>query len=407
MTTDPDFDRYAREWLEDGPVQLADPVLDATLVAVHRTTQQHRQSFGRFSVSFTSPRLIAAAVIVLLVAGGAVGLAVLRSPAQVIGQPSPAVSGPAPSGAAVASPRASSAPAVFADPNTYIFAMDPGYASPGTDAPPSWLEVAGPTHPNGHQLAIAVDGDLRDPAWSPDGSQIAFVSATPSGASVWTAASDGSSPTKMATCASPCSSIDRPSWSPDGKQLVMTELDIPAGKAQPTAARIVVLTLAGGARSVIAEGGPDALPVDAGWSPRGDALVYDRVQLDTTGKPTAASVWTIGADGTGETQVTGLPPTGGEPAWSPAGVIAFGDGINIFTVPVAGGTPTQVTNLSATSQQANRSPGWTPDGRISYVHEPTNGTNVLLSVAADGSDPAVIFSGGGRVYPDKPAARPE
>ena len=32
-----DFDRYAREWLEDGPVQLADPVLDATLVAVHRT----------------------------------------------------------------------------------------------------------------------------------------------------------------------------------------------------------------------------------------------------------------------------------------------------------------------------------------------------------------------------------
>ena len=229
MTTDSDFDRYAREWLEDGPVQLADPVLDATLAAVHRTTQHHRQSFGRFSVSFTSSRLIAAVVIVLVVAGGALGVAVLRSPAHVIGQPSPAVSAPAPSGAAVASPRASPAAAVFADPNTYIFAMDPGYASPGTDAPPSWLEVAGPTDPNGHQLDIAVDGDLRDPAWSPDGSQIAFVSATPTGVALWTAAADGSRPTKVATCASPCASVDRPSWSPDGKQLVFTETDVAGG----------------------------------------------------------------------------------------------------------------------------------------------------------------------------------
>ena len=136
-------------------------------------------------------------------------------------------------------------------------------------------------------------------------------------------------------------------------------------------------------------------------------LVYDRIQLDATGKSTASSVWTIGADGTGDTEMTGLPPTAGEPAWSGADVIAFGDGINIFTVPAGGGTPTKITNLSATSQQANRSPLWTPDGRISYVHEPTNGTNVLMSIAADGSDPAVVFSGGGRVYPDRPVARPE
>ena len=96
----------------------------------------------------------------------------------------------------------------------------------------------------------------------------------------------------------------------------------------------------------------------------------------------------------------------GEPAWSAADVIAFGDGINILTVPAAGGTPTKVTSLSGPASRPTAAPRWTPDGRISYVHEPTNGTNVLMSVAADGSDPAVIFAGGGRVYPDKPAARP-
>jgi Tol biopolymer transport system component len=169
---------------------------------------------------------------------------------------------------------------------------------------------------------------------------------------------------------------------------------------------VVVLTLAGGARSVVADGGPDALPSDAGWSPDGTKLIYDRLQVDVTGRPTAASIWTVGVDGTGDAQLAGLPPTAGEPAWSGADVIAFDDGLNIFTVPAAGGTPTKVTNLSATSQQANRSPRWTPDGRISFVHEPTNGTNVLMSVAADGGDPAVIFSSGGRVYPERPAARP-
>ena len=78
----------------------------------------------------------------------------------------------------------------------------------------------------------------------------------------------------------------------------------------------------------------------------------------------------------------------------------------MYTVPAAGGTATQVTSLSTTSQQANAQPGWTSDGRVVYVHQPTNGTNVVMSVAPDGADPAIVFSGGGRVYPGSPAARP-
>ncbi len=411
MTTDPDFDRYAREWLEDGPVQLADPVLDATLVAVHRTTQQHRQSFGRFTVSFTSPRLIAAAVIVLLVAGGAVGIAdaaiaggcrrpalTRRLGASAIGQPrSRARAPPRP-------PRCSPT----RTPTSSRWTRATRARAPTRRRAGS--RCSAPATRTAVSSDIAVDGDLRDPAWSPDGSQIAFVAATPTGATLWTAAADGSNPTKVATCARPCASIDRPAWSPDGKQLVFTETDkaqgLLGGTSAPPAARIVVLTLAGGARTVVVEGRPDALPADASWSPHGDTLVYDRLEVELHGRVDGSSIWTIGADGTGDSQMAGMPAGAGEPAWSATDVVAFSDGINILTVPVGGGTPTKVTNLSEGGQQANSGPGWTRDGRISYVHAPTNGATVLMSVAADGSDPAVIFSGGGRTYPGRPAALP-
>ena len=404
MTADPEFDRRAREWLEDGPVQAADPVLYATLVAVHSTPQQRRQTLGRFAVLITTPRLVAAAAVVVLVVGGAVGISALRAPNGVVAQPSPNAS--AGSSAAAATARPTPAAAVFVDTNTYVFAMHPGYASPGTDASPSWLEIAGPDAPYGRELKIDVEGGADRPAWSPDGAQLAFVSTTATGASLWTAAADGTGPRQVATCASPCTFLDWPAWSPDGTKIAYTETDVAKGKSQPSASRIVVLNLAGGKQSVIADGGPDALPNRAAWSPDGARLVYDRVAVDASGRPTGSSLSIVGADGKGDAPIGGLTATAGEPDWSADDVIAFVDGLNIATVPATGGAATKLTSLTATSQQVNRSPRWTPDGRVSFVNEPTNGTNVLMSVAADGTDPAVVFAGGGRIFPDTPAARP-
>ena len=251
-----------------------------------------------------------------------------------------------------------------------------------------------------------MDGDLDMPAWSPDGTRIAFVARSAGSTGLWTAASDGSGATSVATCKGTCTSIDYPAWSPDGTRIVFTETDIPQDAARPTAARLVVLTLKGGDRTVAAEGGPDALPDRASWSPDGGRLVFDRVALDAGGHPTGSALSIIGVDGSDETPIHGLAATPHEPSWSAADVIAFDDGLNVYTVPAAGGTATKVTSLSTTSQQANVQPGWTPDGRVVYVHQPTNGTNVVMSVAPDGSDQAIVFSGGGRVYPGSPAARP-
>ena len=46
MTTDPDFDRTARAWLDDGPTELADHVLEAVFDDVHHTTQRRRSAVG-------------------------------------------------------------------------------------------------------------------------------------------------------------------------------------------------------------------------------------------------------------------------------------------------------------------------------------------------------------------------
>ena len=302
-----DFDRYAREWLEDGPVQLADPVLDATLVAVHRTTQQHRQSFGRFTVSFTSPRLIAAAVIVLLVAGGAVGLAVLRSHRERGDRPAiarrlGAARRREPPSRARAPRRAA---AVFADPNTYIFAMDPGYASPGTRrARRAGSSSSVPASRTAVKLDIAVDGDLRRPGVvarrQPDRVRLRDARGSPAvDGGVGREQSHQGGDVRGRRAPRSTARPGRPTASSSCSRRRTSR----QARRQPTAARIVVLTLAGAHGRWSPRAGPTRCPWMPSWSPRGDALVYDRVAARHDRQADRVpSVWTIGADGTGETR---------------------------------------------------------------------------------------------------------
>ena len=72
MTTDRDFDRIAMAWLADGPEELSDRVLDAVADEVHATRQRHAPRLPRrFDSMTTSARVAAAAVIGVLVFGGA------------------------------------------------------------------------------------------------------------------------------------------------------------------------------------------------------------------------------------------------------------------------------------------------------------------------------------------------
>jgi hypothetical protein len=100
MNADHEFDRIARAWLADGPERLPDRVLDALAEEIHLTRQRHAPRVPRRIPIMTSPaRLAAAAVLGVLLVGGA---------AYYLGQPEEAAQGgpgplrspsPAPTGA--------------------------------------------------------------------------------------------------------------------------------------------------------------------------------------------------------------------------------------------------------------------------------------------------------------------
>ena len=72
---------------------------------------------------------------------------------------------------------------------------------------------------------LEVDNALyREPAWSPDGSRIAFVSDRSGTEEIWSADVDGSNVVRHTHFSGPLPSS--PSWSPDGRSLVF---DVPVG----------------------------------------------------------------------------------------------------------------------------------------------------------------------------------
>lgn len=209
-------------------------------------------------------------------------------------------------------------------------------------------------------------GPGQDPAWSPDGTRLAFFecqyyvpfvgapSCNPeSGVMVMNA--DGSEPRKLTDGFSPA-------WSPDGT---------------------VIAFVRGGSgiRTIRPDGGGDtAVPNTEGvfgapsWSPDGTRLAFSQ----------AGDIYVVGVDGSGLHQLTA--PTSGshlDPAWSPDGArIAFvaTDGAtvdadrDVYTVRVDGTDVQRLTSdersASGRTQGHELSPTWTPDGQIIWVEDP-------------------------------------
>lgn len=216
-------------------------------------------------------------------------------------------------------------------------------------------------------FSIAADGsDARQltqpgrgpdffPVASPDGTQIAFVSADSGQFDVWVMAADGSGRRQL--------TFDRatdttPSWTPDGLGLLFVSdragsadvwrigLDgsglaqvtsLPSDEASPRVspdgARVVfasnqdrgnfdlwLLDLAGGAPRQLTSKVPAGSNVADGnpsWSPDGARIAFERWDGNW-------DVWRIDADGTGLTQLTNVRDHDGDPAYSPDGTtIAF------------------------------------------------------------------------------------
>jgi Tol biopolymer transport system component len=193
---------------------------------------------------------------------------------------------------------------------------------------------------------------------------------------LWTIRVDGTGDRQLvAGVVPPHSSSDharRPSWSPDGARLVFERTAFSEGRLRSLGLYGVNAT-GGGLRRLGAGTAP-------AWSPDGTRIAFVR----------GTGVFTIRADGTGETRLTSTArATAGPLSWSPDSTrIAVSRGGDIYAVRADGAGETRLTTTGRPETQ----PAWSPDGsRIAYV----DGSTIAV-VNADGSGPTRLPRADGR-----------
>ena len=247
-------------------------------------------------------------------------------------------------------------------------------------------------------LTEDVEGSARAPAWSPDGTRIAFLL----NREVHTMAADGSDVRSIA--AGVKAQWEPPAWSPDGTRLAFREYIFRDFPGESSA--LYVVGTDGSGLTRIAESG--SLPL---WSPDGRRLaIMARSEAADVPGP---RVDLIEADGSGvETLVAG----GFVPLWwSPDGmeIVAHGlSGCELYAIEVTGGANREfgnsnirvpINSLVALPPCPVRGRAVSPDGsRIAVLTHTMPGQDgreegvVLFTTARDGSDLRVLV----RVGPD-------
>src|SRR5262249_717666 len=183
-------------------------------------------------------------------------------------------------------------------------------------------------HPAGAPEAINLTKDSgaddTQPAFSPDGSLVAFRSER-GGGGIFVMRADGSNVRRVAT------SGYNPAWSPDGRQLVYAEESItrPEDRAGPVS-RIWTVDLPGGApRLVNKDDG-----VHAQWWPNGEFIAYWAIDLDGN-----RDLWTVRVTGGPPTRITKDVYLDWNPVWSPDGAQLYfcsnrGGSMGIWRIPM-------------------------------------------------------------------------
>jgi hypothetical protein len=222
------------------------------------------------------------------------------------------------------------------------------------------------------------------PAWSPDGTKIAFMSMrTPPYPNVYVMNADGSHPVRLSINNNDEGNHD-PAWSPDGAKIVFV-------RDHASSSKIYVMN-ANGSNPVRLTHTEDAREVDPAWSPDGGKIAFVRREPD----PVHIGIYVIDADGSNPTSLTPTTIEATNPAWSPDGAkILFRKEDSIWVMNRDGSQQTRLT-----SSFYDRSPTWSPDGtKIAFCRGFYDNADIFV-MDADGTNRVNITNHLGSETPD-------
>lgn len=240
---------------------------------------------------------------------------------------------------------------------------------------------------------------------------------------IWTMNADGSGQTRVLTALGDGVDYSLPAWSPDGTRIAYTTWTNEGGVSQNVrnvdqTSAIWTMNADGTDRRLVADGAPDQAWIPA-WSPDGQWIAYtlspqsaaagdvgpqENAEPGQVGPPSTslgASIWIARPDGSERRRLSTEGTDAINPVWSPDGQsIAFnaGAGIGGSDIRIAAVTDDGIADgfTVAADQAANDwGPTWSPDGsHVLFVSNRSGNDDIWSVEAGEGAAPVQLTDDG-------------